>query len=68
MTSGKRACARCEFFDPQVNSPYGHCKRFPPVVVPCPTDNQLPVLYTPMECRPTTRNDDWCGEFEEREQ
>lgn len=50
-------CGRCIFWFG------GICRRYPPVVVPTPNDNQLPVIYAPMEWRPSVLASDWCGEF-----
>lgn len=46
----------------------GDCRRFPPRVVPMPSDNQPPITYWPAEWFPQRRaNDIACGEWKHRE-
>ena len=44
----------------------GACHANPPQVVLYPTDNQHPVLYTPITCFPDTAPDDRCGRWSHR--
>lgn len=60
MTHGH--CTNCKFWERE----QGLCKRFPPQVVPQPSDNQHPVIYWPVPMYPNTRGDDWCGEHQLR--
>lgn len=50
-------CEVCRFFD------VGHCRRWPPETVLCPSDNQHPIMYVPSTAWPLVSHDDWCGEF-----
>lgn len=42
----------------------GECRRYPPQVVPTPSDNQHPIAYWPAEWFPTRKaTEAACGEF-----
>lgn len=42
----------------------GDCRRFPPVMIPYPSDNQHPISYWPTPMFPTRDATDYgCGEF-----
>ncbi len=53
----RKTCERCRFWEQNSSEPsLGHCKRFPPVVVPHNGDF--------FERSPETFDDDWCGEWQ----
>ena len=41
----------------------GLCRRFPPVPVLWPQDNQHPIIYAPAPMWPSVQPTDWCGEW-----
>lgn len=54
-----KTCETCRYHD------RGQCKRFPPIMVPWPRDNQHPIMYEPATTWPLVEEDDWCGEYSE---
>ena len=54
----KSECGKCRYWDA------GECLRFPPKMVPYPSDNQHPIAYWPTAMYPHVHaTDRSCGEY-----
>lgn len=66
--TGER-CAICLFYKVEAanlgTEGLGFCRRFPPQMVPYPTDNQHPITYWPSALTTRVAGIDWCGEFKD---